>query len=164
MSPIPKPATSSSPAENLDKPQMPELATEFSGAGFEAFIEYWFEARNYAVATGDTEFMLEVSDSRCGYCLQHQQGIDEIYGAGGWVVGGELIPSDFGKNLQPTGGGAYHSFFTLRQTRGAAYSTDGELLEGYTFTPGDYDYEFFAFHEDATGWTAALIDLADGSK
>lgn len=140
---------------------MPELAAEFSYSGFEAFVEYWFEARNYALATGDVERMLVVSDDRCGFCLKHQQGIEEIYDAEGWVVGGDLVPRDFVTNLSELKGGVYHAFFRLKQVDGTAYDSDGEEMDEYTFTPDIYEYEFFAFYDKGSGWSAALIDLEE---
>ncbi|WP_102160553.1 DUF6318 family protein [Zhihengliuella halotolerans] len=157
--PTPKPATSTSPAENLEPPEMPELATEFSAKGYEAFVDYWFEARNYALATGDVEPMLAVSDDRCGFCLKQEQGIAEVYDSDAWVAGALATPTDFLTNLSELEGNAYHATFTLEQPEGRAYSSEGEVLDEYPFAAGDYDYEIFAYYDESDGWSAVLIDL-----
>ncbi|RZU60866.1 hypothetical protein EV380_0417 [Zhihengliuella halotolerans] len=156
--PTPKPATSTSPAENLEPPQMPELATEFSVAGFEAFVEYWFDAHNYALATGDVELMMDVSDDRCVYCLNHELGIKEIYEADGWIDGGDVVPSSFFTNMAELEGGLYQGNFTLKQMKGTVYTAEGDVDESQVFDPDDYDYEMRAYH-DGDGWVASKIDL-----
>ncbi|GAB3753947.1 hypothetical protein GCM10027591_02690 [Zhihengliuella somnathii] len=161
-SPTPEPATSTSPAQNMEPPVMPDLAKEFSAEGFEAFVEYWFEARNYAVATGDVSLMDEVSHAECSYCQLHKRGISEIYEAGGWVDGGYLNPSDFFTNLRELQGEVFHAGFSLEQEEGAAYGRDGQQLEAYTFTPGTYEYEMMALYDEQ--WKAAIIDLPSDAE
>jgi len=163
-SPTPKPATSTSPAENLEPPEMPELATEFSADGFEAFVEYWFEAHNYAMATGDVDPMMAVSSERCGFCMSHEKGFNEIYEDGGWIREADQTPHDFATNMEKLGGGAYHAYFTLHQAAGEAYSSDGDVRDDFTFTRDEHDYEFFAFYDEETGWSAALIDLEESGE
>lgn len=160
-SPTPKPATSTSPAENLEPPEMPELATEFSIFGYESFVEYWFEAQNYALATGDVEPMMEVSQEGCGYCLKRKQIADEVYEQGDWILGGEQKPTDFLTDLVEYEGETYHGQFSLNQREGDVRTGEGEVNESYKITPGDFKYEIFSTYDEHDGWRAVYIDLVE---
>ncbi|MCO1338315.1 hypothetical protein BJH93_05310 [Kocuria polaris] len=158
--PTPKPATSTSPAENLEPPEMPKLATEFSAAGFEAFVEYWFEAQNYAMATGDTALLDEVSDDGCRFCRVRSFVVHDIYDDSGWTQGGELTPDDFITNLQPIED-YYHAEFVLKQSAGYVYLEDGSIDPEHGFEEVAFDYEFYAYFEDESGWSAAIIEKVE---
>lgn len=138
---------------------MPDLAKEFSAEGYEAFVKYWFEARNYAASTGDVKPMTVVSHEKCGYCSKHQTAIEQIYGQGGWIVGGEQVPTNFFTNFREVGDGFYHAMFTLRQKNGNAYDANGGVDDSQTLDDGEYPYTFVAIFDEEDGWQAALIDI-----
>jgi hypothetical protein len=86
----PEPATSTSPAKNIAKPKMPREAKEFSKDGYEAFVDYWFEAQNYGMATGDTAPLEAASMDRCGICAERAKNIKRANIDGAWIVGGDI--------------------------------------------------------------------------
>ncbi|GHD03431.1 DUF6318 family protein [Zhihengliuella salsuginis] len=159
-SPTPKPATSTSPAENLEKPEKPELASEFSAAGYEAFVEYWFEAQNYAMATGDTTLLDEVSDDGCRFCRVRSFVAHDIYDDGGWAQGGELTPKDFITNMRPVED-YFHAGIVLQQADGGVYLEDGSVDPDHGFEELSIEYDFLTYFDDEAGWSAAIIEKVE---
>ncbi|MEE1619825.1 DUF6318 family protein [Zafaria sp. J156] len=153
----PVPATSTSPAKNLPKPVMPPEAKEFSKEGYEAFVEYWFEAQNYGLATGDPEPFSAVSDERCGLCAQRLQAIETYNADGGWVVGGEVYAENFVTQLVPDDQEMYQGLFILRQEAIAAFDEEGNLKDGTKKDAVKTPFNSFAFFDEASGWKMAVV-------
>ncbi|RZU62698.1 DUF6318 family protein [Zhihengliuella halotolerans] len=154
--PEPKKATPEGPAQNLVPPELPEEAEEFSEEGFKAFIEYWYEAASYGIATGDDSYVSQVSDEGCSGCTRILNMIENI-GQGGseqWIVGGEMQATDIIAKLHGGQGENQTAYFTLRKFAGDAYGKDG-LLDGgdNVLKDGVVKFEFDASYENGA-WLA----------
>jgi Protein kinase domain/Family of unknown function (DUF6318) len=79
------PATLSRPAPGPTLPPAPILATAQDAA---AFARYWFDALNYAVATGDTAPVIAAASPGCQACTAAVDAIRDGYRDGGWLRGG----------------------------------------------------------------------------
>lgn len=108
----------------LAKPVLPEAARRSDEAGQAAFIEYWFDTFDYAIATGDTGPMMAVAHAECRGCEEMKAGVDEVYSRGGHIEGGmyevsELVAVPINEN-----GGATPTV-TFKQAAGADVYPDG---------------------------------------
>ena len=83
-----EPATLEHPARHVPRPVMPAEAREETGAGAQAFLNYRADAHWYAMQTGDTSLVREVTALECSNCTQQFDEIDELYRDGGWARGG----------------------------------------------------------------------------
>lgn len=159
--PEPQKATPERPAQNLVPPELPEEATEFTEEGFKAFIEYWVQARNYGIATGDGSYVQSVSDEDCPGCNTALKQIENVANGGGdvWIVGGEMEATDIIAKIHGGPSQTQRARFTLRQFSGDAYDADG-LLEGGQDVHRDAveAFEFEASYQNG-GWTAARIEV-----
>lgn len=106
----PEPATSTSPAKNIAKPKMPSEAKEFSKDGYEAFVDYWFAAQNYGMATGDTAPLEAASMDRCGICAERAKTMKRAYIDGAWIVGGDIQLLRFYSPLQKDAQNLYQAW------------------------------------------------------
>ncbi|GAA3703775.1 hypothetical protein GCM10022377_16870 [Zhihengliuella alba] len=159
-SPTPKPATSTSPAENIEPPVMPEEAKEFTAEGYEAFVNYWFEARDYALETGDTSILPPLSGEDCRHCEMTIKMIDDVSSKNQWIVGGAMDVGDFYTPFKKDQDGSIHSVIKIAQNPGKAYSSDGPVTEDDTdFQVFDAAFEFKAVYSDASGWVATSIEM-----
>ncbi len=76
------------PARNVPRPVMPAEAREETEAGAQAFLHYRADAHWYAMQTGDTSLVREVTALECSNCTEQFDEIDELYRDGGWARGG----------------------------------------------------------------------------
>lgn len=83
-----EPATLAHPARNVPKPVMPEEAKQETEAGAQAFLNYRADAQWYAMQTGDTTVVREVTAIECENCIKQFDDIDSLYSEGGWAMGG----------------------------------------------------------------------------
>ena len=91
-----EPATLEHPARNVPKPLMPEEAKEETEAGARAFLNYRADTLWYAMQTGDTSLVRNVTATECSNCTRQFDQIDEIYRKGNWARGGYekvILPS-----------------------------------------------------------------------
>ena len=88
-----EPATLEHPARNVPKPVLPAEATEETEAGAQAFLNYRADAQWYAMQTGDTSLVREVTAPECSNCTEEYGEIDALYGKGGWARGGWEKPT-----------------------------------------------------------------------
>jgi hypothetical protein len=94
VDPTPTTSTSTSPTSDPTstgpvEPPSPQAAASASKSGVEAFISYFWDLANYAQATGDTKTLRNLGAGSCGGCQGAFDFIDEVYGAGGSITGGE---------------------------------------------------------------------------
>ena len=95
-SPSPAPSTSSAAASPTPTatgpaaPVLPDLATRHDAVGAKAFVKYWFDAANFAIATGDVAPVHAVSTDDCGSCRSLIGSVKRVYAAGGRIEGGRL--------------------------------------------------------------------------
>ena len=75
-------------------PAMPVQAQEMTNEGAEAFVVYWFDLANYALATGDTEPMMALADSRCVVCEGIRTQVAAGYEGGGRIIDNTWTVSD----------------------------------------------------------------------
>lgn len=89
-----KPADAKGKAQNVPVPVMPELAQEYSKAGLEAFIGYWYATYSYATETGDLTAWIASTDTTTESGAAYKRAIDANYANDSWLVGGKIdIPS-----------------------------------------------------------------------
>jgi hypothetical protein len=74
---------SAAPSSTL--PPLPPEATELSGAGAVAFLEWWVEMYNHVEATGETELVFQHSEPGCTFCQNFVERVDPVYAAGGRI-------------------------------------------------------------------------------
>ncbi|GHD06088.1 DUF6318 family protein [Zhihengliuella salsuginis] len=162
--PEPQKATPEHPAQNLVPPELPEEATEFTDEGFKAFIEYWFEARNYGIATTDDSYIRAVSSKDCPYCITTLEMTENIARGGGdvWIVGGEIQATDITATVHGDSGDSDRTqlaYFTLRKSSGDAYGKDGIVEDGANVIEAVVKpFEFEARYEEGA-WTATRIEV-----
>ncbi|GHD05786.1 hypothetical protein GCM10008096_15200 [Zhihengliuella salsuginis] len=139
---------------------MPEEAKEFSADGYEAFVEYWFEAHDYGMQSGDTTSLDDVSNEGCGFCLSRIDDIDGVNSGAQWVFGGELIADDISASMVEDDQGLYAATFTMRQVPGSVYSYDAaenEVTVVEEIVESERALLFFAFYDESNGWDAAAV-------
>lgn len=94
-----EPATLEHPARNVPKPVMPEEAKQETEAGAQAFLDYYADISWYALQTGDTEPVREVTSVHCTKCNEEFGRTEQIYSSGEWIAGGfeksEILPGGF---------------------------------------------------------------------
>lgn len=84
----PSPASSSAPAVNIPQPAVNGLVGEATPEGARAFLYYYFDLKAYALQTGDTAALLELTDGAAGE-LAEADRLRAVYDDGGWVLGGQ---------------------------------------------------------------------------
>ncbi|MCO1337449.1 hypothetical protein BJH93_00830 [Kocuria polaris] len=159
--PEPKKATPEGPAQNLVPPELPEEAKEFSEEGFKAFIEYWFEAQNYGLATGDGSYVEKISHEDCPFCRTTLRMTKNIADNGGemWIVGGQSEATGITVKIHGGQDQMQVAYLTLRQTAGDAYDDEGLIDGGENILEDAVDpFEFAAYYQDGA-WTAARIEV-----
>lgn len=103
-----EPATLEHPARNVPKPVLPAEAKEETEAGAQAFLNYRADAQWYAMQTGDTSMVREVTAPECSSCTEEYDEIDALYGKGGWARGGWEKPTLPGGHLSKRADGGYN--------------------------------------------------------
>ena len=103
-----EPATLEHPARNVPKPVMPAEAREETEAGSQAFLNYRADAQWYAMQTGDTSLVREVTAPECSSCTEEYDEIDALYGKGGWARGGWEKPTLPDGHLSKRADGGYN--------------------------------------------------------
>ena len=101
-----EPATLDHPARNVPRPVMPELATQETEAGAQAFLNYRADAQWYSIQTGDTSLIREVTSTDCAECTKQYDAYESIYARDHWAAGGfetqKILPGSFIR--RPDGG------------------------------------------------------------
>ena len=155
--PRPQAATSTSPAKNLPKPKMPAEAKEFTKEGYEAFVNYWFEAQNYGMATGDTAPMDKVSMEKCGICVERGRTMKGAYADGGWIVGGDIKVTEFYTPLQKDIQDLYQAAVQLRESKSQPFSPAGQPIPDGLTKATTHDLNFHATYSKSGGWKMAAL-------
>lgn len=91
----PDPSTTAAPSSSSSPPPLSKQASEATPEGAVAFANGWIASLNHAMETGDTSQLSDMSSDGCGGCDSYIGKVDEIYGAGGRLTGGEWSASDF---------------------------------------------------------------------
>jgi hypothetical protein len=83
------PAVATTTVGTLARPQPPRAAASQSADGARIAGGFWFDALNYAVATGNTAALTATSDPACDACTALRNAITDAYRAGGSMRGGQ---------------------------------------------------------------------------
>lgn len=92
-SPSPSPRTSSTAASPTPSstgpaaPVLPDLATRKDEVGAKAFVRFYFAALSYAMKTGDTRGVADISHTACKTCSELMESIRTAYDGGGTLAG-----------------------------------------------------------------------------
>ncbi len=81
-------ASTEAPAQNVRTPEKNDRMAEDTAQGLASFTYYYFEAKNYAIQTGDADLMREVA-ADCTGCMTEADAIEAVYADGGWIAGGQ---------------------------------------------------------------------------
>lgn len=142
---------------------MPEEAKEFSADGYEAFVEYWFEAHDYGTASGDSQPLEEVSNEKCGFCLSRISEIAEFSTDGQWTVGADVDATSIAASMVKDNQDLYAAPFKLEQAAGTVYrDDDGATSTVQEIEAAEFRFIFFAYYSDSEGWEAAAVNLDEG--
>jgi hypothetical protein len=82
------PASTQAPAQNVRTPETNKRMYQDSAEGLASFTYYYFDAKNYALQTGDAQLLRGIA-ADCAACLAEADDIEAIYDGGGWIVGGQ---------------------------------------------------------------------------
>ena len=112
------PATSEPTPTGTPPPTEPPEASEHTAAGAKAFVEYWVTLYSAAVASGDTEALIEISTPACRACRRITSLIESIYTEGGSVEsdGWEVVRHD-SATLTSANTATVHTVLTLHPER-----------------------------------------------
>lgn len=125
---VPEATTWTTPA--LPRPRLPEVANLPTAEGAQAFVRYWYDELNYAIATGDTSGLIAVSHPKCTECLDVIDQIGDLYGSGGHQEGNAYAISVIDVSPPDENGVAT---VTYRETRSSGTEVQGNgnrVVEG----------------------------------
>lgn len=120
------PASLDGPAQNVPKPVMPDLASEETRDGAQAFLDYWSDAMWYANQTGDTTYIREIVAESCEVCSDQFDVIENVYGEGAWFVGGRENINLQDSTISPAADGIYKPI-ALSDSEGIKLIEDGKV-------------------------------------
>jgi hypothetical protein len=121
----PTPASSTGPARNILKPELPESAKQNTGEGFEAFTQYWFDTITYALETGDTAPLKAASTEECKMCNSFIDEASKDFSEGSWNVGPKWQVVSFQPHMALDPLGQVVGYFQLEESPSAKYTKDG---------------------------------------
>lgn len=125
--PRPTPASSTGPARNLPKPELPAAAKENTKAGFEAFTQYWFDTVTYALETGDTGPLKAISKPDCKMCASYIDSGKTAKANGGWRVGPKWTISDFVTDMKLDPLGQTVAYFSMAESASQVVGSDRKV-------------------------------------
>ncbi|MDQ4489089.1 DUF6318 family protein [Sinomonas sp. ASV486] len=150
----PTPASSTGPARNLPKPEMPAAARENTKAGFEAFTQYWFDTVTYALETGDAEPLRAISKPDCKICNGYLVRATNVSTGDGWESAPRWAVRDFTSTLKLDPLGQAVGYFIMDESASTRFGKTGEVLKTYEQTSGNEPRAIYAIH-DGIGWKTA---------
>lgn len=121
----PTSASSTGPARNLPKPELPAAAKENTEAGFAAFTQYWFDTATYALETGDVAPLRTVSDAECKVC----NGYLKDASTGGWTIGPRWSSSGFSSDMKLDPLGQAVGYFMLDEGSSTWFDSAGNVAK-----------------------------------
>jgi hypothetical protein len=142
-------ATPTGPVE----PTLPTEAERADKAGAAAFVEFYWDAVNYAQATGDTELLKSLAIESCAGCNGGIEAISEIYRRGGRIVGGQQRVTE--SILTPTPSGGWTASITVHIAR-QRITGAGDLNQ--TSNPGTVDLLLAVNHQRGSWFVTYLGD------
>ncbi|WP_229232072.1 DUF6318 family protein [Sinomonas cyclohexanicum] len=147
----PTPASSTGPARNLPKPELPAAARENTEAGFRAFTQYWFDTITYALETGDTEPLKAASKPDCKICNGYLDRAVKVSSGEGWESGPRWRVQDFRSTLKLDPLGQAIGYFLLDESASTRFGKAGEVLKSYEASSSTDPRAIYAIH-GPSGW------------
>lgn len=121
------PASADGPAQNVPKPEMPEVMKEETKEGAEAAVEYFWEAHYYAEQTGDTEVFDTLYSEYCEFCGLTSTSLKSIYEEGGWYTGAKV---DIDSIMSAKSESGFISTMLINSPAATGYTPTGAVAEG----------------------------------
>ncbi|MFC6046132.1 DUF6318 family protein [Nocardioides hankookensis] len=148
-SPASPTSPSTSSAAGTVAPTLPSAAQGSTAASAEAFVKFYWEAVNYAQSSGDLRLLRGLGSPSCTACNAGVSYLEQVFDAGGHVVGG---------------------VGSLSVQKSSLVEGDGQLSGVVKFvlttTPQRVDFEGTSKDESYPGGTKtvnALVEPAGGS-
>ncbi|MCG2620687.1 DUF6318 family protein [Arthrobacter sp. I2-34] len=105
-----------------------------SAEGLASFTYYYFDAKNYALQTGDARLLRGIAQG-CASCLAEADAIETVYDGGGWIVGGQ--PKAL--NVVPVGKqdkkGVLSALVPFMEDAGTTMAKGGKLVDSEEWDP-----------------------------
>jgi hypothetical protein len=152
--PRPTPASSTGPARNLPKPELPAAAKENTKAGFEAFTQYWFDTVTYALETGDTGPLKAISKPDCKICNGYIARADKVAGGNGWNIGPRWTVKGFSTTLKLDPLGQAMGYFLIDESAATQYSRNGAVAKSQQSLSDDAPKAIYAIYANGKWLTA----------
>lgn len=108
-------------------PAMPPEAQEMTNEGAEAFVVYWFDLANYALATGDTEPMMTLVMTGCSSCVDMETQVAANYANGGRILGNTWTLSDV--SVTQRQGDVFAVHYSFDRVAGVSVDADGVVRQ-----------------------------------
>lgn len=155
----PTPASSTGPARNLPKPELPAAARENTEAGFRAFTQYWFDTVTYALETGDTAPLKAISLDSCKMCASYISSASTARSDGGWRVGPRWTLVDFSSDMKLDPMGQAVGYFSMKESQSHVISADGSVGKSRAGGMVDGAQSMYAKFENGA-WLASEAGMA----
>jgi hypothetical protein len=155
----PTPASSTGPARNLPRPQLPAAAKENTKAGFEAFTQYWFDTVTYALETGDTGPLRAVSKPDCKICNGFAEEAQKSNSDGKWTVPTKWTVRSFHSDLKLDPLGQARGLFLADETASTDFHADGSVATARPAQRDETARDIYAIH-DGKGWRVSQAGTA----
>ncbi|NKX53187.1 hypothetical protein HGG74_01280 [Arthrobacter sp. E918] len=127
-------ATTEAPAQNVRTPETNARMAQDSSEGLAAFTYYYFDAKNYALQTGDASLMRGAA-ADCSACLADADAIEAVYEAGGWIVGGQPKPLNVIAAGKPDKQGRLSAVVPFMQDASTTVGQDGKIIDSKDWDP-----------------------------
>ncbi|WP_344717769.1 DUF6318 family protein [Nesterenkonia halobia] len=118
------PASADEPAQNVPKPDLPEVAAEKTEDGVEAAVEYFWEADWYLASTGEPEPFEAIFRESCNFCTNDVSYFGDVYASGAWYDNEPDEVSDLSVDLTSETEATAH--MAMHQSPNAMYRPNGE--------------------------------------
>lgn len=110
-------------------PVLPDAAKQNTKEGFEAFTQYWFDTITYALETGDSTPLREISLPDCRMCNGYISDTEKVAKGEGWHVGPRWTISSFMGDMTLDPNRRVVGYFFLKETPSQEYGPGGEVVE-----------------------------------
>ena len=110
-------------------PTLPAQAQQMTNESAIAYVHYWIDLANYAVATGDTAPMMAESEAGCSSCADLQQQIETSYRDGGRITDNLWTIHDVSVTIR--NGFVFGVLFTFDQAPGLELDAAGTVRKTF---------------------------------
>jgi hypothetical protein len=127
-------ASTTAPAQNVRAPETNKRMYQDSAEGLASFTYYYFDAKNYALQTGDAQLLRGIAED-CASCLTEADALEAVYDDGGWIVGGQ--PKAL--NVVPVGKqdkkGILSALVPFMEDASTTVGKDGKVVDSKEWNP-----------------------------